>query len=90
MRVNTASLFMRRLFDEMIRFPKKRQQILTQTVARLGTIVEPLRQGDQYIVPESSTSWLNMLRLEWMAKVPEKPQFYEEMHRMRAEGEKAS
>jgi len=85
--VSTTLLFVRRILDELIRFPQRRKQLMKTGVPRLSSILEPVRQGDQYILPEGSTTWLNLLRLDWLKKEPEKPQFYEEMRR--GEGEPA-
>ena len=77
--VNTRILFSRRLIDELIRFPNRRRELMQQGVSHMSTLAEPVRDGDQYIIPERGTSWLNLLRLDWMAKDKETPLFYEEM-----------
>jgi hypothetical protein len=50
-------------------------------VSKVSTIVAPIRQGDQYIIPESSPTWTNLLRLDWARQIPEEPKYYEEMSR---------
>jgi hypothetical protein len=77
--VSTPELFSRRLIDELIRFPNRRKELRTRSVSRLRPITSPLREGDQYIIPESSTTWINLLRMDWLQDQKEKPQFYEEM-----------
>ena len=77
--VNTRILFSRRLIDELIRFPNRRRELMQQGVSHMSTLADPVRDGDQYIIPERGTSWLNLLRLDWMAKDKETPLFYEEM-----------
>ena len=50
-------------------------------ISKVSTIVQPIRQGDQYIIPESSPTWTNLLRLDWARQIPEEPKYYEEMSR---------
>jgi hypothetical protein len=47
----------------------------------VSAIIQPIRQGDQYIIPESSPTWTNLLRLDWARQIPEEPKYYEEMSR---------
>jgi hypothetical protein len=60
---------------------------MSQGVRRMSTLAEPIRDGDQYIIPERGISWLNLLRLDWMASDKETPLFYEEMAQEGAEEE---
>jgi hypothetical protein len=50
-------------------------------ISKISTIISPVRQGDQYIIPESSPTWTNLLRLDWARQIPEEPKYYEEMSR---------
>ena len=77
--VSTPELFSRRIIDELIRFPNRRKELRARGVSRLRPITSPLREGDQYIIPESSTTWINLLRMDWIQDGKEKPKFYEEM-----------
>ena len=77
--VNTALMYTNRLIDELIRFPNRRKQIMRRDVSMISGVAEPFRQGDQYIIPESSPTWLNILRMDWAEKDVERPKFYEEM-----------
>jgi hypothetical protein len=80
--VSTAELFTKRVIDELARFPNRRKQLLTKgTISKVSTIIQPIRQGDQYIIPETSPTWTNLLRFDWARQIPEEPQFYEEMSR---------
>jgi hypothetical protein len=59
--VSTPQLFTKRVIDELIRFPARRKQIMSQgKISKLSTILQPIRQGDQYIIPESSPTWTNL------------------------------
>jgi hypothetical protein len=78
-RVNTRIMFSRRVIDELIRFPKRRLELLENAVSKMSTIVEPIREGDQYIIPERGMNWVSLLRLDWRPPEREVPLFYEEM-----------
>jgi hypothetical protein len=81
-KVSTPQLFTKRVIDELIRFPARRKQIMSEgKISKLSTILQPIRQGDQYIIPESSPTWTNLLQLEWLQQASEKPRYYEEMSR---------
>jgi len=84
--VNTRILFSRRVIDELIRFPKKRKELIKHQVSTMSAIVEPIRDGDQYIIPERGMDWLALLRLDWRPADKEMPLYHEEMYQ-RAEGE---
>jgi len=75
--VSTPNLFSYRLMDELIRFPQRRKELRSLGVKKLRAITGPIRTGDQYIIPENSTTWINLLRMDWMPK--DVPKFYEEM-----------
>ena len=78
--VSTPELFTKRIIDELIRFPHRREQILNQgEISKVSAIIKPIRQGDQYIIPESSPTWTNLLRLDWSRQIPEEAKYYEEM-----------
>jgi hypothetical protein len=80
--VSTPELFTKKIIDELVRFPARRKQLMAKgEISKVSSIIEPIRQGDQYIIPETSTSWTNLLRLEWARQTPEKPKYFEEMTR---------
>jgi hypothetical protein len=78
-KVNTRQLFIRRVIDELVRFPKKRKEILRSQVSKMGAIIQPIREGNQYIIPERGMDWLSLLRLDWRPPEKEVPLYYEEM-----------
>jgi hypothetical protein len=81
-RHSTASaihVLLLRLIEELLRFGQKRQQIFDQQVSQLASLDNPIRVGDQYIIPEKSMVWTDLLRLEWAAEITEKPIYLEEM-----------
>jgi hypothetical protein len=57
-------------------------------ISSIIAIVEPIRDGDQYIIPESSPTWTNLLRLDWAKVVPEEPRYYEEQSREASENDR--
>jgi hypothetical protein len=70
------------VIDELVRFPARRKQLMKKgEISKVSTIIQPIRQGDQYIIPESSPTWTNLLRLDWAKQIPEEPKYYEEMSR---------
>ena len=80
--VSTAELFVKRVIDELVRFPNRRRQLMKRgEISKVSAIIQPIRQGDQYIIPESSPTWTNLLRLDWARQIPEEPKYYEEMGR---------
>jgi hypothetical protein len=78
--VSTPELFTKRIIDELVRFPYRREQLMKKgEISKVSAIVAPIRQGDQYIIPESSPTWTNLLKLDWSRQIPEEPKYYEEM-----------
>ena len=71
--------FMFRLYDDLIRFPQKRDELFDNEVSRLSIPLEAMLIGNQWIIPESSSTWTDLLRLEWAKEKIEKPKYYEEM-----------
>jgi hypothetical protein len=80
--VNTGELFIKRVIDELIYFPNRRKQLMKKgEMSITAKIIKPIHYRDQYIIPESSISWANLLRLEWTQEVSDRPKYYEEMSR---------
>jgi hypothetical protein len=82
--VSTADLFIRRVIDELVRFPVKRAQIINDTVSDLTVITRGVRIDDQYVVPQKSYHWIDLFaRLSGRLAGAdlEKPRFYEEFGR---------
>jgi hypothetical protein len=89
--VSTPELFTKRVVDELVRFPIRRKQLMRRgEISKVSIIVKPIRQGDQYIIPESSPTWTNLLRLDWAKQLVEEPRYYEEMSREEENVEKKS
>jgi hypothetical protein len=81
-KVSTGELFTKRVIDELIRFPLRRNQLMKKgKISKLAMVIEPIRDGDQYIIPESSSTWTDLLRLDWTKQIPEEKKYYEEMSR---------
>jgi hypothetical protein len=80
--VSTVELFIKRMIDDFVRFPNRRKQLMKKgEISKIKPITSAIRDGSQYIIPESSLTWSDMLRFEWMRQTPEEPKFYEEMSR---------
>jgi hypothetical protein len=71
-------LMLRRLIEELIRFPKKRAEILANKIRKYSKLTKSFRSGNQYIVPESSDDWVEFLRAEWRLQSSEQPRHFEE------------
>lgn len=76
-----ARVLLLRLIEELLRYAGKRQQIFEQRVSQLAVLDNPIRLKDQYIVPEKSAAWSDLLRLEWARDKTEEPRYLEEMAR---------
>jgi hypothetical protein len=84
--VSTSELFTKRIIDELVRFPNRRKQLLKPNgVSKVSTLLRPIHEGDQYLIPESSSTWTQLLQLDWNKSVPEMPHYYEEMSREQEE-----
>jgi hypothetical protein len=64
----TTKLLIRKLIEELIRFPVKRNELLKQGVGQYVKISAPFRSGNQYIVSEDMPAWSEMLRMDWNNK----------------------
>ena len=88
-RTSATRILLRRLIEELLRFSNRRQEIFEKRVSQLAVLDQAVRQGEQYILPEKSAAWTELLRLEWATRVPEEPKYLEEMRRKPAESEEA-
>ncbi len=79
--VSTTDLFIRRVIDELIEFPMKRQELLRNKVRAIGTLKKAIHIDDQWIIPENTPTWLELLSLKWTVQPTEKPKHYEERTR---------
>jgi len=68
-----------RLIEELLRFGERRKQLFEQRVQQLADIDEPIRDGNQYIIPEKSAVWTQLLRMEWSLEHTDTPLYLEEM-----------
>lgn len=88
--VNGPHLLMMRLFEELIRFPERRKQIFMGDVTTLVALKDAVRIGQQYILPESSIAWQDILRLDWIETGKEKKKYYEELSRNEEEADETT
>jgi hypothetical protein len=85
--VNGPRLLMLRLLEELLRFPERRNQLLKGNVTTLVTLKDAVKIGQQYVLPETSLAWQDLLRLDWIEQGKETKKFYEEMSRQGNEKE---
>jgi len=76
--VNMANLLMLRLFDEILRYAENRREIFKNKVSRLVFLNEPIFIKDQYIIPENSLEWSELLRSGSVTRKSEASKFFEE------------
>jgi hypothetical protein len=79
--VNGPKLLMMRLLEELLRFPERKVQLLTGSVPHLVTLKEAVKIGEQYVLPENSLAWQDLLRLDWVQSGKEQKKYFEEMSR---------
>lgn len=75
-------LFLVRLLDELVRFPIRRDQLLQLRKKHVGVVTEvrdAVLIGDMYILPENTTEWAELLRMDCRHMFEENPIFHEEM-----------
>jgi hypothetical protein len=75
---DVKGLMVKRLIEELIRFPRKREELLANKVNKYTTLTRGFLSGDQYIVPEDSVDWFELLRFEWRKVYAEEPKYLEE------------
>jgi len=81
--VDVKTLMIKRIIDELIRFPVKREELLRKKVNTYTKLTQGFRTGkdekkDQYIVPENSADWFELLRMDWLKDTKEQPRHTEE------------
>jgi len=77
--VSATHILLLRLIEELLRYGVRRKQLFDQKVSQLAVLDDPVRIDDQYIIPEKSSAWANLLRLEWFETNSAKPLYLEEM-----------
>jgi len=79
--INIGEMLTRRLMDEIIRYYKERREIFNNTIEKLVFFKKPIliKESSQYILPENSLEWSDILRVIWNEAYHEKPRFFEEM-----------
>lgn len=84
-KTDMSRVFLLRLIEELIRFPRRRAQILQEHKRRIGTLSKlsgAVRMIDQYIVPEDTSEWAELMNMDCKKRTPEIPQFFEEFSRV--------
>lgn len=76
-----AVQFVNRLFDELVRLPAKRNELLTKHVKRIQVPTTNIHIGNEWILPESTAAWQDLLRESNGTHGREKPRYQEEMSR---------
>jgi hypothetical protein len=74
-----GSILLLRLIEELIRFGGRRKQIFEGRVSEIAALTGAIRENDQYIIPERSYTWTEMLRNDWTKVGADEPVYLEEM-----------
>jgi len=77
--VNAKTLMVKKLIEELIRFPLKREELLKKKVGQYIKLNEAFLSGNEYILPENTVEWSELLRFEWRKNDTEKPKYIEEL-----------
>ena len=70
-----------RLFDEILRIPKRRQELVEHKVSRIRIPMTNIQIDDQWIIPEKALVWYDLLRPSVKDNDKEIPTYYEEYSR---------
>jgi hypothetical protein len=78
--ISTMELFRGRIIEELVQFYERRQQLMKNSVSRLSGLTGAVQYDDQWIIPERSVTWIELLRLDWSTggEPIEGARFYEE------------
>ena len=77
--VPAIPLLIKKLIEELIRFPERRDEVLQQRVSQYQVLRDGFRSGNQYIVPENLPAWTELLRMDWRQAEREVPKYVEEL-----------
>ncbi len=80
--INTPDVFLARLIEELIRFPARRAELLKENkkhVSHLVSLKAAVRMGNTMVIPEDSTEWAEILRMECKKSAKERAHFFDEI-----------
>ena len=78
----TVTLYIKRIIDELSMFHSRREKLLHRGISKLSKILEPIKNDDQYIIPEIGENPFSILHLDWTytsEMMADGKKFYEEM-----------
>lgn len=76
--VPANAYMVKRIIEELVRFPLRRKELLTKRVRQYVTLRAPFKSGSSYIIPENLPQWTELLRMDWLKKKVEAPKHFEE------------
>jgi hypothetical protein len=85
--MEASKYFAFRLFDEIIRLPARRYELLHKGVKRVQIPKTNIHIGSEWILPENVPAWFDLLREGYSGLGREKPRYYEEFSREADEDE---
>jgi len=84
--LDSVEYFTTRLFDELLRIPIKRKELLSRGVKRIQVPSTNIQIGTAWILPENVPAWYDLLREP--TKQVEAPMYYEEFSRLNSSSQK--
>jgi hypothetical protein len=81
-KVDAGRYFTLRLFDELLRIPALRNELLTKGVRKIQVPSTNIHVGTSWILPENTPAWYELLRGGVETTQQEKPVFYEDFSRL--------
>lgn len=76
--VDVPTLMYVKLIEEILRYAEKRNQLFEKQVSYMVDLDNPIRRGNEYIIPEKSAAWYELMRMDWAQKADEKAIYLEE------------
>lgn len=76
--VSANAYMVKRVVEELVRFPLKRKELISKRVRQYVTLRAPFTSGNSYIIPENLPQWTDLLRMDWLKKKIEMPKHVEE------------
>jgi hypothetical protein len=73
--------FTLRLFDELLRIPARRYELMNRKIKRVQVPMTNIHVGSQWIIPENVPAWYDLLLSGTEKSTKEEPQYWEEYSR---------
>ncbi len=78
---SAVKYFTLRLFDELLRIPARRYELINRKIKRVQVPMTNIHIGSQWIIPENVPAWYDLLLAGTETSYKEEPQYWEEFSR---------